>query len=144
MKRITSCICLMLVMGIILAAPVCAMTNENQRASSFFRTYLLYLEKTSGNHFGIYYDVTGTGTMQEIGVEEIVLYRSQDGVNWETACTYKSSIHTNMICTNTVTHDGYFIYCGTAGYRYQAEIKLYAKDSRGSATLTVYTNVLYL
>lgn len=144
MKKAIRVICVFLVVSVLMGVPVCVSANENQRASAYFSVYYLYLEKTSGNHFGIYYDVTGTGIMQEIGVKEIVLYRSQDGVDWEVSCTYRSTIHTNMICKNTGTHDGSFIYCGSAGYRYQAAITIYAKNSNGSATRTVYTNILYL
>lgn len=145
MRPFVKSICALLALAILLALPVHASAGDNQRASIFFRTYAAYLEKTTTNHFTINYDVTGTEKMDEIGVSEIVLYRSLDETNWEVACTYKSSVHTSMICENTGTHDGYFLYCGTLGYYYQAKVTLYAKKTGvGTGYYYVYTNIIQL
>jgi len=146
MKRAIKCICLVLVVALML--PVSAMAAERPSAetySLFFVSYDTWLYKLTDVKFEIGFDVTAKRTMQELGVSSIQIQRSANGVSgWSTRKTFTPDVYTQMIDENTVCNMDYVTYVGTYGYYYRAKAVFYAKDSSGSATLTDYSQVIYI
>lgn len=138
-KRIVRCGCFLIAAIMCFTFAVCATETEGARSSSFFRSSSVYLYKTSGNNFEAWFEVTALGTMTQLGASKIKIQRSLDGVNWTTMKTYEKEDYSQMICNNTVTHDGCVSYTGTTGYYYRAIVILYAKNSSGTAEMTEYT-----
>ena len=132
-------ISIVLALCIILAVPVCVSASDNQRASLFFMAHRVFIYKTGDYSYAACFDVTGTGTMQEIGAKSLSVQRSTDGENWTTVRTYTSDTYPEMIAENTITHQGEFYRLAAPGYYFRLEVELWAKDSRGTGELTVYS-----
>ena len=131
MKRFTNCICILLVCVMMLGTTAFAAEPMEPRASDFFVGSSVYFWNTSGNNYQIWFDVTGKGTMAELGASKIQVQRSTDEVNWTTVRTYYKEDYSQMIDTNTTRHADCVSYTATSGYSYRAIVTLYAKNSSG-------------
>lgn len=144
MKKLTRIVSLILVFSLFLTVPPLMANAAETRESAFFADYGTDLEKTGTKSFRIWFDVVSNATrMDELGVSEIVVYRSADKQSWTRMDTYRKSVNTNMIAYNTTSHGGYITYINaTPGYYYRAYVWFYAKNSRGVGERDVYTEIL--
>lgn len=145
MKRFVQIVSLCLVLSLVLAMPAAA-AESNARASHYFHSFSCYLWKTSSTQFQVWFDVTGTHTMDELGTSVIKVQRSSDnGTTWSTVKTYNMSDYSSMICENTGRHADYVTYSGaSAGYKYRAYVEFYAADDEGSGTYIDYTSSIVM
>lgn len=97
MKKMVRFVCTFLAFVVFLAVPVSALVTSEERASNYFSTHTLYLEKTSGNGINIWFDVTGVDEMDELGASSIIMQRSVDKDTWEDMKTYTKSVYPQMI-----------------------------------------------
>ena len=144
MKRFIRIISLALILTTVLTTTAYAAESAAPKASSYFFRSSTYLVKISSTQFKAYFEITGTGTMSEIGAKTVKIRRSSDGVNWTTMKTYNSSDYSNMIVYNDFIHCSYFTYSGTPGYQYRAKVTYYAKNSSGTGQVTEYSETLIL
>ena len=144
MKRIVRCACFALVIVIFMTIPAFATEAINPKASSFFLKCSTYLCNVSGETFEAWFDVTGTGTMDEIGANFIKIQRSSDGTNWTTVRTCAKANYLDLIDYDSVFHTSGIYHEGTGGYYYRAYIQLYAKNSTGYGTWDRYTSAIYI
>ena len=152
MKRFAKCICLVLSLTLLLAAPAQAAGLHPQgaespapRASDYFMSSAVYLYKTSGNNFEAWFEVTCVRTMDEVGVSEIRIQRSTDDATWKTVATYyMDDNYSTMIAEDSCIHVNCVHYTGSSGYYYRAYYKLYAKDGSGSSTWSRYSSSIYI
>lgn len=144
MKRFIQCVCIVLVIALVMPMTVLAAENVAPRASEFFMTDGCYLYQTSDTEFEIWFDVTGTGIMEQIGASVVKVQRSSDGVNWTSVKTFTKEAYPEMVGSNTGYNSCCLTYSGTKGYSYRAYIKFYAKKGNGSASLDRYTTPIKL
>ncbi|MBQ7002266.1 MAG: hypothetical protein IJN67_14730 [Oscillospiraceae bacterium] len=143
MKKITQFLCLVLAFSMIATVPAYA-AGPAPRASDYFASYSSHIEVRSVSSFRVWYQVGAVKGMDELGVSEIYIQRSSDGVNWTTVKTYSSDDYTSMICENTGSHDGYVTYANaSSGYYYRARVDYYAKLGNGYATYMDYTSSIH-
>lgn len=146
MKKITHFICMLLVMSMFLAFPANAQTTVEPRGSAFFDSYGTDLYKTDTRKFQIWFDVdANAAVMDEIGVSEIVVYRSADQNSWTEMKTFWPEDYPRMLDYNTSSYINYVTY-NTAhpGYYYRARVTFYAKNSIGIGERDVYTEILQM
>lgn len=148
MKKFLRSICVVLIFSLLLTIPAYADTQKdtgsNTRASKFFSSYSYNLGKVSATTFEISFNVIANAAqMQEIGVSEIVVYRSIDQENWVWVKTYTPEDYPVMMATDTYFHGGYVTYRNAmpSGY-YTANITFYAKNSLGIGKRDVYTQIV--
>ena len=139
MKRFFKIVTMLLVVSLVLSIPAFA---SEPRASAFFIRTSTYLEKVSGTTFDVWFDVTATGLMDEVGVSTIKVQRSSDETNWTTMYTYSKDSYSQMTDENTGGHVDSVRYSGTAGYFYRAKVTFYAKNSSGTGTYVMYTDTI--
>lgn len=145
MKKLVHFICIILVCSLLLATPAQATGVAEPRASAFFSSYGTDLYKTSSSSFQVWFDVVANAgpSMQELGVSEIVVYRSADRQSWTRMNTYRMGTYPQMVEQNTQSHEGYVVYNNaTTGYYYRARITFYAKNSTGIGELDEYTEII--
>lgn len=142
MKRLVQCISLLLALVMLMTIPAFAVGTP--KASYYFTRMSTYLEKTSGTTFEVWFDVTATGTMQELGVSTIKVQRSSDRSTWTTMKTYSKADYSQMTDDNTAGHADCVTYTGTTGYYYRAKVTFYAKNSSGTGEYTLYTSTISL
>lgn len=141
MKRFYRCICILLAASMLFVIPAFA---AEERASNYFMSSSVYLDKTSSSTFEAWFDVDALDIMDELGASEIKIQRSSDGTNWTTMKTYTKASYSNLVCDDTISHAAYVSYTGTAGYYYRAKITLYAKKGTGTGEWVRYTSSLQL
>lgn len=140
MKRFTQCVCIILVLSVILAAPAAAATFE-QRGSDYFMRYSVFIDEVSSSKFDVWFDVTAVQTMDVLGVKEIQVERSSNMDYWTTMKTYDMDDYSQMTANSTFQHEGYVSYNYLSGYYYRAVVVLYAKRGSSYAEYTVTTSV---
>ena len=128
----------------IAAQPATATEVGNSKASSFFASSSMHLSKTSDTTFEVWFNVSATRTMDELGASSITVQKSYDGVTWESMITYTKESTPKLICTNTGLHGTCVRYAGTTGRYYRAMIILYAKDGTSIGEMIEYTPTLQL
>lgn len=146
MKKLTHFVCTLLVMSVLLAFPAHAQTAVEPRGSAFFDSYGTDLCKTDTRKFQIWFDVdSNLVIMDELGVSEIVVYRSADQSSWTEMKTFWPEDYPQMLDYNTGSYAGYVTY-NTAhpGYYYTARVTFYAKNSTGIGERDVYTEILQM
>lgn len=145
MKRFTRAVCVILIVALMAAVPVYADDGIAPCSSSFFMRYDTYLyavsSTTTTTRFQVVFDVTGTGIMDEIGVNYIEIQRSSDGQNWTVMRTCTPANYSQMIDYDTHSHVDYISYTGTKGYYYRAYVEFYAKNSTGQGSMSDWTPI---
>lgn len=139
MKRFSQSICIILVMAMVLAMPAHAAGIQDSRASSYFTMSSTYLEPISDTRFEVWFRVTATGTMDELGSSMIIVQRrASSSDDWENDRYYYPDTYTQMIDYDQTTHAACVTYTGSADYEYRAYIELYAKKGTGTAYMPAY------
>ena len=70
-------------------------------ASHYLMGYTAYVCAMGGGNLEIWFEVTGTGTQEYLGVMSIFLYESTDNENWYWVETFRHADHEQMLLTNT-------------------------------------------
>lgn len=142
MKKYLLNICLLLIAFSILGTPVFANEGAHQpeiadnrviQASDYFNSYSASVTFDSSNiivNFGVY----GTGYMNTIGAQKIVLQKYQSGV-WSDVKSW-----TNLYEYNSVYALGGISYPVSSGIQYRAVITFYAANSSGYGTRVFTTD----
>lgn len=138
MKRFTQIVCLLLVLATCLIIPAMAVEEAVPRSSRFFSSFSAYLYHTSSTQFQIWFNVTATGMMDELGVNSIEVQRSTDNSNWEYVKTYTKEEYENLVVSDTFDHSSYVTCSKASGYSYRAYVEFYAKDSSGTGYYGYY------
>ena len=66
-------------------------------ASKYLTSYSAYVYVTASGQVQVWFDVTGTGVMDEIGTLTIKLYESTDGANWTRVETFLHDSTSGML-----------------------------------------------
>lgn len=102
------------------------------RASAYLDNYGAYVYLPGNGEVQVYFNVTGTGTMDEIGALSIKIYESTDGTNWTWKDTFMHDLTPGMLSYNDYFHYGHVSYNGVAGRYYKAYVCIWAgKDGQG-------------
>lgn len=140
MKKFVQFVCIILIFAFVLPMTVFSAEVSTRRASEFFMADSCYIQEISGSEFRVWFDVTGTRKMEEIGASVIIVQRSSDGSSWTDVKTYTKESYSQMVAYNTGAHSDYVTYSSaTSGYYYRAYVKFYARNDNGTATLHRYT-----
>ena len=120
---------------IIMALLLSMVAYASVEASHYISSYGAYISKT-GNTVKIYFDVVGTGIMDQIGATEIYLYEKTSTYgSWTLVHTFlytDPTYATSMMGSNTGFKDDYVSYSGNSSYQYKAYITVYAEKDGGS------------
>lgn len=144
MKRLTQCAIALFLAGCFLVMPAFASEAQADRASNFFISQSASLWKVSGTEFEIWFDVTATKGMDELGVSAIYVEESPNGSDWTDHKTYTKSGYPELIDYGTGAYGSYVSCSGTKGYYYRAQVIFYAKDGENTAKMPTYTYSIQL
>lgn len=102
------------------------------RASAYLTSYGAYVYLPGNGQVQVYFNVTGTDYMDELGALSIAIYESTDGVNWTWKDTFRHNITPGMLSYNDDFHAGYVTYNGIRGRYYKAYVCIWGgKDGQG-------------
>lgn len=131
MKRFVQILCMLLVLSMILAIPVFAA----EQGSDYFMSHSCYLWEVSDTEFQVWFDVTAVDGMDVLGVSEVIVQRSTDGINWSDEAFYY-----DMYRYGKSYYSGHVTYSDvTSGY-YRAQVTYYAEKGNGIAEYTARTS----
>lgn len=111
-------------------------------ASSYLTSYNTYICDMGNGRIEIWFDVMGTGIMDEIGVLSIKLYESSDNSTWTRVKTYSHENHSSMLAANDYYHCSYVAYQGTAGKYYKAYVCIWAGKNGAGDTRYMWSTMV--
>lgn len=110
-------------------------------ASKYLSSYTAYVYLAGGGLVQVYFNVEGTGMMDELGALSISLYESTDNSNWTWKKTYTHDSTSGMLGYNDFYHSGYVDYQGVEGRYYKAYVCVWAGKDGSGDTRYFWTNV---
>lgn len=120
-----------LLLVIVFVCPINANAVE-PRASDYLEAYSAYVYPAGWGKVQVWFNVDGTGYMDEIGSLEIKLYESKDNETWTWVETFSFQDCSGMLVYNDYSHMGHVEYNGTIGRYYKAYVCVWAgKDGNG-------------
>ena len=136
-------IALVLAFAIMTPCNVSAVTSEpiQPYASKYLTSYNTYVCAMGSGKVEVWFNVMGTGTMDEIGVLSIKLYESTDQTNWTRVKTYSHENYSSMLEESDYYHCSYVSYQGTAGKYYKAYVCIWAGKNGSGDTRYMWTSV---
>ena len=114
-----------LLLVIVLLLPVGAMAAD-ARSSLYLDSYSAYVYPAGWGKVQVWFNVTGTNDMDEIGALEIRLYESKDNETWTWVKTFEHQDCAGMLGYNDYYHSGHVEYNGTIGRYYKAYVCVWA------------------
>lgn len=130
-----------------LSVPVTAYATESNTispyASYYLDTYNTYICRVgSSGQIQIWFDVMGTGTMDDIGVLSIVLYESSDNSNWSYVDTFLQEDYESMLIEDDWCHSSYVPYQGSTNKYYKAYVCIWAGKNGSGDTRYMWATMV--
>ncbi len=121
-------IALCLIISLIFPVSVSAATVETAQpyASKYLTAYNTYICDMGSGEIQIWYEVMGTGDMDEIGVLSIYLYESSDNSTWTWVKTFQHENYSSMLAYDDWSHISYVSYQGSTNKYYKAYVCIWA------------------
>lgn len=114
------------------------------RASAYLDTYNAYVYMSGGGEVRVYFNVQGTGYMDEIGALSIQIYEcstnSSDINDWTWKKTFKHNTTSGMLSYDDDYHSGYVTYQGAAGKYYKAYVCVWGGKNGDGDTRYFWTS----
>ena len=110
-------------------------------ASDYLMGYTAYICAMGGGDLEIWFEVTGTGTQEYLGVMRIYLYESTDNVNWYWVKSFGHTDYDQMLLTNAWQNIDYVPYEGVAGRYYKAYVGIWGGPDPGGDSRYIWTTV---
>ena len=113
-------------------------------ASYYLDNYGAYVYPAGNSLIQVYFNVSGAGTMDELGALSIQLYECStnssniDDWEWKTTFTYDST--PGMLSYNDDYHSGHVDYYGTAGKWYKAYVCIWGGEDGDGDTRYFWTS----
>ena len=136
-KRLIIAVVICFLFSFAIPMSVSATTNEEHiapRASYYLDAYSAYVYVTPSGEVQVWFDVMGTGDMDEIGALSILLYESTDGVNWTWAKTWRYEATDGMLFYDDWYVSSYVSCQGSTNKQYKANVCVWAgKNGNGDS-----------
>lgn len=111
------------------------------RASYYLDSYNAYVYLPGTGEVRVYFHVSGTNYMDELGALSISLYESTDGINWTWKKTFTHDSTSGMLSYNDDFHSSYVSYNGVAGRYYKAYVCIWGGKDGDGDTRYFWTSV---
>lgn len=133
-----------LLMVIVLMVPVCASAAAPETvqpyASAYLDNYSAYVYLPGNGEVRVYFDVQGTGTMDELGVLTIEIWESTNGSTWTWKESFTHDTTSGMLSYHDNFHSGYVSYNGVAGRYYKAYVCVWGGKNGSGDTRYFWTS----
>lgn len=126
---------------LMLSSILCTSVAASTQSSAYLSAYRAGITPKSGGKLVITVQVTGAGYMPEIGVNEVHLYESTDGIDFTRIKIFRSSNYPIMNGSGTMFYEDVVTYQGKIGRYYYATAFVYAGNDTGSDARTCDTTI---
>lgn len=134
-KSFLKMVAIILTLFLLMPTHVLAATTENVQpcASYYLTSYSAYVYVTSTGEVQVWFDVMGTGDMDEIGSLAIMLYDTTDDTNWKLLKTFLHDKNDGMLFYNDYYVSSHVSWTGgSTSKQYKAYVCVWAgKDGDG-------------
>lgn len=133
-RLISQVVIFLLVISLVIPSSALAAENDDPMpyASDYLSLYNTYICDMGKGEMQIWFEVMGTGDMDEIGVLSIQVYESTNNVNWTWKKTFLYEDTPGMLTYNDYHFVSHVTYHGIAGRYYKAYVCIWAgKDGKG-------------
>lgn len=127
-----------LVLIVLLVCPM-AISAVDPRASDYLTSYNAYPYAAGWGKIQIWFNVTGTDYMEDIGALTIQIYESTDESNWTWVKSFTNDSTPDMLGHDEIVYQSHVEYKGTIGRYYKAYICIYAGDGTNGDTRYFWT-----
>ena len=110
-------------------------------ASDYLIDYTAYICAMGGGDLEIWWEVTGTRTLADVGVLSVSLYESTDGTNFYWVDSFRFTDYPNMLWHDTYICVGHVDYEGVPGRYYKAYVHVWAGPEDGGDGRYIWTPV---
>ena len=124
---------------VVMLCPVEVFAAES-RASSYLSSYSAYVYPAGWGKVQVWFEVSGTNDMDEIGALEIRLYESKDNETWTWVKTFEHQDYSGMLGYDDYYHAGHIQYNGTIGRYYKAYVCVWAGKNGAGDTRYFWTS----
>lgn len=130
----------------VLAIALCVAPTASAatQASQYLTAYIAYIYPEGNGDISIWFEVEGTGTMDEIGALSIRLQeKPSNSSTWTTIETYSHVDYSNLLGNNESLYASSVDYSGKAGYSYRAYVTIWAgQDGDGDSRVILTDTVV--
>lgn len=127
-----------LILIVMLICPVCISATE-PRASAYLTSYNAYPYSAAWGKVQIWFNVTGTDYLDELGALTVQIYESKDNENFTWVKTFSHDVYTNMLGENDIVYQSHVDYQGTIGRYYKAYVCIWGGRDGGGDTRYFWT-----
>ena len=110
-------------------------------ASAYLADYTAYICAMGNGDLEIWWEITGTRTLADIGVLTVSIYESTDNVNFYWVKAFSSANHPHMLWHNNYFSMDHVDYEGVPGRYYKAYVQIWAGPEDGGDTRYIWTPV---
>lgn len=107
-------------------------TFASARSSAYLDGYSAHVTAKSGGLIVVTVDVSGRGSMTEIGASYIYIYESSDNQSFHQVAHYYYKTNPQMMGSGTTYYKDAITYMGEPGLYYLASVYVYAAKDGGS------------
>lgn len=134
-------IVLILVLALMTPVSVNAATPETVMpiASDYLAAYTAYICAMGSGNLEIWFEITGTGFQEYLGVMSIYLYESTDNVNWYWVKTFQHEDYSQMLLTNAYFVMNHVDYEAVPGRYYKAYVGIWGGPDPGGDSRYIWT-----
>ena len=133
-------LCLVLSLTVPVAANAATVEPVTPLASYYLSVYNSYVCSVGFGRIEVWFDVMGTGDMDEIGALSIKVYESTDNTNWKHVQTYLHETYSSMLTENNYFHCSSVSYQGVRGRYYKAHVCIWAGKNGGGDSRYIWTS----
>lgn len=116
-----------------------AIETVQPRASYYLDSYNAYVYAAGSGKIQVWFTVTGTDYMDEIGALRIAIYESTDNSTWVWQKSFSHENYPSLLGYNDYYHSGHVDYQGVAGRYYRAYVCIWAGENGDGDTRYFYT-----
>lgn len=127
-----------LLLALVLVCPIHAGAVE-PRASDYLDSYNAYPYAAGWGKIQIWYDVTATNYMDDLGALKVMIYESTDNTNWTWVETFTHNQTPGMLAQNDFYYQSHVEYQGVIGRYYKAYVCIWAGKDGGGDTRYFWT-----
>ncbi len=121
----------------------CMVIPASARASEYFHRTYVKATHVGGGTLSIMVDLAATGTMQEVGATEVVVYEKNSSGIFEPVYTFTREAYPSLVTYNRLSYITYVTYYGEPGKSYYVSAAFYAKNASGSQIKWGDSSVVY-
>jgi len=139
--RVFIAVCLILALSVPVTANASQVEDVMPCASYYLDSYNTYICTMGSGKLEIWFEVMGTGDMDELGTLSIKLYESSNNSSWTLVKTFLHENNSSMLAEDDYFYCSYVPYQGTAGKYYKAYVCIWAGRNGSGDTRYLWTPV---